>query len=458
MNLNKINSSTRILHNTFKIADDKKMTSIIQLATQENQKQLDSLDLKLNFNKFLNITSNIGYILSVDVASSSIRDNNYTVDSRFNYWLGKTTLPSIQRLIRDNFYDQGLIKADFSSFYEDESLTKLNNKTTGNGFQAGRLIGGYLSENFELNADYEFFNVVADIIIDENATLTLNPAVALYFNQTYSIICNGNLKIKGNSSHKVKFHVLNDPSDAANKLVDLILFSASSNANSTSSIEFLEVVSYARNLNSILNIKTQNSPEISQSSILNSNGEFKLNFAIYFDIDPYFYTQAPTTIRNVYINGFKTALRFNSYNKMLYLDQLKIENCSEKFVDVASSLLQITSSSFLSFAKNVTLIDFNGNTANLTKNSFNSTIGSNFYSFIKLNTHDVFVKESLFYNTLLQVTHLPKLNKNMTSSIDSNRFFCENLIDKVSANSFKVQLTRNKFVSYVYKNKNNRKF
>jgi hypothetical protein len=451
VNLNKINSSTRILNNTFKMADDKKITSIIQLATQENQQQLDSLDLKLNFNKFLNITSNVDYILSVDVASSSIRDSNYTVDARFNYWLGKTTLPNIQRLIRDNFYDQGLIKADFGSFYEDESLTKLNNKTKGSGFQAGRQIGGYLSENFELNADYEFFNVVADMIIDENATLTLNPAVALYFNQTYSIICNGHLIIRGNSSHKVKFHVLDDSSDAANKLVDLIVFSQSSNANSTSRIEFLEVVSYSRNLNSILNIKTQNSPEISQSSILNSNG-VKSNFAIYFDIASYFYSQAPTTIRNVYINGFKTGLRFNNNNKILYLDQLKIENCSETFVDVASSLLQITSSSFLSFAKNATLIDFNGNTANLTKNSFNSTIGSNFYSFIKLNTHDVFVKESLFYNTLLQVTHLPKINKNMTSLIDSNRFICENLIDKVSANSFKVQSTRNKFVSHVYNN------
>jgi hypothetical protein len=179
---------------------------VIQLKTQNNQ-QLNSLNVKLNFNKFLNTTSN--YVLGVDIPSSSILNTDYQIDARYNYWLGKTTLPNIQQLIRDNFYDQTLVKANFVYFYQDEHLSQLNNQTTSGDFQLGSLVGGYLSKNFALDDKFDYYSVIADIIIDEDATLTINPGVTLYFNQTYSIICNGHLIINGNSTHKVKFHVFN---------------------------------------------------------------------------------------------------------------------------------------------------------------------------------------------------------------------------------------------------------
>jgi len=70
---------------------------------------------------------------------------------------------------------------------------------------SGTPVGGYISENTTWTLDGSPYIVIADVIVEPDVHLTIDPGVSIKFKSGTSLIVDGYLVAKGNSTHTIEF-------------------------------------------------------------------------------------------------------------------------------------------------------------------------------------------------------------------------------------------------------------
>ncbi|CAC5421096.1 unnamed protein product [Mytilus coruscus] len=131
--------------------------------------------------------------------------NSYTgrvVNASQNYW-GTNDVNVIEKRIYDNNYDNTLFEITFRPYLGSQNYSDIQNEEAAFISSNGD-IGGIVSANFTLTKGSSPYVVVSNIVVKENAVLTLEAGVVLLFKEDLSITVYGAFIVLGTPDELVQ--------------------------------------------------------------------------------------------------------------------------------------------------------------------------------------------------------------------------------------------------------------
>ncbi|MCW8932075.1 MAG: right-handed parallel beta-helix repeat-containing protein, partial [Gammaproteobacteria bacterium] len=178
-----LNQSNPLINNGNKITNNDKGIYVYGIGDKQNDPKP-----VVNYNSIYNNTNSNMY--SINFADTM----NTTLNAKNNWW-GTTEILSIAAEIYDYEDNPGSAPyIDFSHFLNDEEGDVVN----------GEFIGGQITENMTLYSGTDYY-VTSSLIVQDDATLTIEPGVELKFSKGMSVIVDGQIDAQGTANAPIRF-------------------------------------------------------------------------------------------------------------------------------------------------------------------------------------------------------------------------------------------------------------
>ena len=170
--------------------------------------------------------NSVNYELDVESTFSSTLE----VDARFNYW-GVIDEVSVQAKIFDNHINTQYATANYWPFLLSPNISDIGYNAARRPVVVNCTINGVTTEyDITLNTSCPIYYIVNSFTVGVNTTVTLLPGVVFQFETGASLIVDGTLVARGNSTNRIMF-LPNSTSTAAGQWQQISFSSTSVNAN-----------------------------------------------------------------------------------------------------------------------------------------------------------------------------------------------------------------------------------